>query len=183
MLTYLVLGVLYGVLANKLQFRQLEKLFCVGYAIEHLSEIGKSFVMTDGHEGGKGISLARRIVFLQEEVVYKIRRIRDQLLEVLVYGGDREHGVLPHVGVAVLEALSCGLQQGLHELGLTDFAEEAKGVAANVFVGMLQIQSNSVTADGVLLRASCTNASNMAYHTRIISCLSFPLASCLGQTS
>jgi hypothetical protein len=46
--------------------------------------------------------------------------------------------------VAVLEALSRRLQQGLHELGLANFAEEAKSVSANVFVGMLQIQSNSV---------------------------------------
>jgi hypothetical protein len=119
---YLVLAVLNGILANKLQLRQLEKLFCVGYAIEYLAEIGESFVMAYGHEGGKGISLARRVVFFQEEVVYKIGRVRDQLLEVLEYACDGEYGVLPDIGVAVLEALPCGLQQGLHELGLADFA-------------------------------------------------------------
>jgi hypothetical protein len=135
--THLVLAVFDGILANKLQFGQLEKLLCVGYAVEYLAEICKSFVVTYSHEGRKGISLARCVVFVFEKFVYKIGRVRDQLLEVLKYGRDGEHGILSNVGVAVLEALPSRLQQGLHELGLANLAEESKGVSSDVFIGML----------------------------------------------
>jgi hypothetical protein len=63
---------------------------------------------------------------------------------VSVDGRNGEYRVLSDVCVTVLEARSCGRKQGLDELGLSKLAEEAEGVAADVFIGMLKVVSDSI---------------------------------------
>lgn len=59
-------------------------------------------------------------------------------------GSDSEDSVLSDVGMSVLKARSCRGQEGFDELGLSQLAEEAKGVASNVFVGVLKIVTDTV---------------------------------------
>lgn len=59
-------------------------------------------------------------------------------------GGDGVDCVFADVGVAVLETGACGGEEGLDELGLAEFAEEAEGIAANVFVGVLEVVADAV---------------------------------------
>jgi hypothetical protein len=45
----------------------------------------------------------------------------------------------------MLQARTCGGEEGLNELWFAEFGEESEGIASNVFVGMLQIVANAVT--------------------------------------
>ena len=68
----------------------------------------------------------------------KIWRIGDEVLEVAVDGVDRKDGVLPDVGVTVLEARAAEGNKRLKDLHvLGELLEEAEGSSPNVFVGML----------------------------------------------
>ena len=58
--------------------------------------------------------------------------------------GDGKDGVLADVGMAMLEAGSCGREEGLDQFRFAELAEEAKSVAADVLVGMLQVVSDAV---------------------------------------
>jgi hypothetical protein len=49
--------------------------------------------------------------------------------------------------MAVLEAGSGGSKEWFDEFSLTQFAEKAKGVAADVFVRMLEIHSDAVASE------------------------------------
>lgn len=46
--------------------------------------------------------------------------------------------------MSVLEARSCRGKEGFDELGLSQLAEEAQGVASDVFVGVLKVVTDTV---------------------------------------
>lgn len=85
----------------------------------------------------------------------------------------------------MLQTRTCGGEEGLNKLWFAEFGEESEGIASNVFVGMLKIVANAVTAKGKIVRQeiSYSNGQGDPYQTRIISCLSLPVESCLGQIS
>jgi hypothetical protein len=107
---YLVLRICDGVFSNELQFRQLQKFLCIWYTIEHFAQVFQCFVMTDAHQCSKCVSFAGGVVFLLQEVEYKIWRIGNELFEMLVYRGYRKYSILANVDVTMFEALSCGLE-------------------------------------------------------------------------
>jgi hypothetical protein len=49
----------------------------------------------------------------------------------------------------VLETLSSRCEQRLNELGLTQLTQEAEGVAADVFVGVLKVHADTVAVQRV----------------------------------
>lgn len=66
---------------------------------------------------------------------------------MLVDGCDGEDGVLADVGVAVLQTRPRGGEEGLDELWLAKLAEEAKGIAPDVLVRVLEIVPDTVAAE------------------------------------
>lgn len=76
-------------------------------------------------------------------------------------------------------------KEGLDQFRFAELAEEAECIAANVFVRMLEIVTDTVAIEiGDVSRASSKGIDRIpAYQTRIISCFSLPLESCLGQIS
>ena len=99
-----------------------------------------------------------------------------------VDGSDGENGIFADVGMAMLEAGSGWRKQRFNEFGLAKFAEETEGIATNVFVRMLEVHSNAIAANSQYHFCSYKSECS-TYHTRIISCFSFPLASSFGQIS
>lgn len=63
---------------------------------------------------------------------------------MLVDGRDGKDRVLAHVGMSVLEAGSGRGEEGLEQLGLPEFGDEAQSVASNVLVGVLQVVPDTV---------------------------------------
>lgn len=195
-MSHLVLGVLHSILADELELDQLEELFRVGNPLKDRAEVYQSPVMVDGGKGGKGIPLAGGVGFALEEGADEVGRIGNEGGRVLVDGCDGEDGILAHIGVAVLETLHCGGQEGLDEFGLAELAQEAEGVAADVLVGMLKIVPDTVATKeerkkkGTRLLVPGSKAAGdelgglgSTNQTRIISCFSLPLESSLGQIS
>jgi hypothetical protein len=56
---------------------------------------------------------------------------------MLVDGGDGENSVLADIRMSVLQARSRRGQERLDEFRFAEFAEEAQGIASNVFIGVL----------------------------------------------
>lgn len=140
--------------------------------------------MADGHKGRERIALAGVIALRAQERFEQLWGVGDERLGVLVYRCDSPDGIFPHVSMAVVQARARGGEKGLDKFGLAEFAEEAKSVAAHVFVRVLEVISNSVARWSVLSgRSSASGASFRPYQTKIISCFSLPLASSFGQIS
>lgn len=152
--------------------------------------------MIDADKGGERIPLGSGVTFGLEKSRDQVRGVGNEGWGVLVNGGHGEDGVLADVRMAVLEARSGGGQERLDQFGLAKLAEEAQGVAADVLVGVLEVVSYAVAAGQTLSVRMETRDSQdwggegrkqqlivVAYQTRIISCLSFPPASSLGQIS
>lgn len=59
-------------------------------------------------------------------------------------GGDSENRILSNICVPVLQAKSCGREQRLNEFRLPEFAEEAKSVAPDVLIGVLQVVKDAI---------------------------------------
>jgi hypothetical protein len=64
---------------------------------------------------------------------------------VLVDSGNSKDSVLSYIGMAVLKAGTRRGEERLDELGFSKLAQESQSVASNVFVGMLEIISDTVT--------------------------------------
>jgi hypothetical protein len=82
------------------------------------------------------------------------------------------------------KARTDGGDQGFEQLRLSNLLEETQGSTADVLVGMLEIVTDRVAVSldsvhGAMARFETADA----HQTRIISCLSFPCSSSLGQTS
>lgn len=75
----------------------------------------------------------------------------------------------------------------LDEFGFAEFADEAQGVAADVFVGVLEVHADAVAGLVLvcLVRRHCAVefAGVMSHQTSIISCFNFPFESSFGQIS
>lgn len=142
--------------------------------------------MADGHEGCECIALAGAVGLRIEERLDKLRSIWDQRLRVLEDRSDSPHGVLADIGVAVIQAGACGREEGFNEFRFSELAQESQGVSSDVFVGVLKIVTDTVTAQkDRLLESMAYNVGmrQVPYQTRIISCFSLPFASSFGQIS
>ena len=101
--------------------------------------------MADGHESGEGIALAGAISLRLEEGLNKFWSIRDERLGVLIDRSDSPNCILPYVGVTVFQARTRGREKGLDKFRLAELAQESKGVASNILVGVLKVIPNTVT--------------------------------------
>lgn len=109
---------------------------------------------------------------------------------MLVDGSRGKDGILPDIGMTVLETGSRGGEEGFYELGLAELGQEAEGVAANVLIRVLEVIPDAVAGSHQHMSSRWSigtkkgGAENGSTHqTRIISCLSFPLESCFGHIS
>ena len=84
------------------------------------------------------------VTFASEEGLKKFRSVRNQRFGKVVYGGDGKHGVLPDVGMSMLQAGSGRRKERLNQLGLPKLAQKSEGIAPDVLVGMLQIVTNAI---------------------------------------
>jgi hypothetical protein len=100
--------------------------------------------MTYAHKGSKGISLARGVIFRLQEGIYQFRGIGHQLLEICVYGGNCEDGILSHISMSVFETLTSRLYERLHEFCITDLGKESQGIATDILVWMLEVETDTV---------------------------------------
>ena len=142
--------------------------------------------MINAGKGGKCVSLAGGIGLALQESSDELRSIGDEGRRMREDGRDGEDGILANVCVAVLEAESRGGEQRLDELGFPQLAQEAESIASDVFVRVLQVMQNAITIQKQSQSTKNPPESQRVqttYHTRIISCLSLPWASSLGQIS
>ena len=79
----------------------------------------------------------------------QLRGVGNETFGVLEDRSHSKYSILANICMSVLEARSCGGEKGFNELSFTKFAQESERVASNVFIGMLEIISNSV-ARGIL---------------------------------
>ena len=147
--------VLDRVLSDELQLNELQQFACVGDAFEYRAQILQCFFVADAHESRKCVALACVVALRFKEGLDEFGGVWHESLVVLVDGGDCEDGVLADVGVPVLEALSRGCKEGLHEFGFTQLAQEAQGVAADELVGVLEVHSNAVAVQRVSVHPGC----------------------------
>lgn len=143
-LPHLILRVLDRILPDKFQLHQLQQLIGIRDAIERRRQVLQGLLVADGHESGKRITLAGAIRFGFEEGLDELWGVRDEVFRVLIDRGNRPHGVLPHVRMTVFQARASGGEQRFDEFWFPEFAQEPQGIAANVFVGMLQVITDSV---------------------------------------
>lgn len=101
---YLVLRVLDGIFPDELQLDQLQELIRVGYPIKGTTQVFKCLLMADTDERSEGVSLAGVIALRLEEGGDEIGSIGDEGLRMLVDGGHGKDGVLPNIGMTMLEA-------------------------------------------------------------------------------
>lgn len=142
--------------------------------------------MVNARKSGKCISLAGGIGLALQESSDELRGVGDEGRRMREDGRDGEDGILANVCVAMLETESRGGEQGLDELRFPQLAQEAEGIASDVLVRVLQVMQNAIA-----IRKQSQSTKNppesqqvqTTYHTRIISCLSLPWASSLGQIS
>lgn len=107
--------------------------------------------MVNADKRGEGIPLACGVVFGLEEEGNKLGGIWYQRWGVLEDGSDGEDSILAHVCVTVFETGSGGGEERFDELGFAELAEEAKGVASDVFVRMLEVVPYAVAYQDHLL--------------------------------
>lgn len=100
---------------------------------------------------------------------------------MLVDGCNCKNGVLSDVSMSMFQTGSCRRKKGFDQLRLAEFTKEAEGVSPDVFVGMLEIISDTVA--GILVSQNLLIGNEVVYQTRIISCFSLPFESSLGQSS
>lgn len=142
-------------------------------------------------QSGEGVPFACRVALGLEECGDEVGGIWYEGGRVLEDGGDGKNGVLADIGVTVLETRPRRGEKGLDELWLAKLAEETQSIASDVLVGMLKVVPNTVTmkssASVEYVVASSLEPRRVhmveTYQTKIISCLSFPPASSLGQIS
>jgi hypothetical protein len=74
----------------------------------------------------------------------QLRGVGNETFGVLEDRGHSENSILANVCMSVLEARSRRGEKGFYKLSFTKLAQESKCVASNIFIGMLEIISNSV---------------------------------------
>jgi len=149
--TYLVLGVLNCIFADKFNLNKLQKLLRVRYAVKNLAKVGKRSVMVYASKSSESIALAGCVALSFEESRDEIGSVRDKRGGVLENGRHGEHGVLPDVGMAVLKAGAGRGQQGFDELGFSKLAEETECVSTNVLIGMLEVIADAIATQAPVL--------------------------------
>lgn len=95
-------------------------------------------------QGGEGVPLARGVALGLEEGGNQVGCIWDQRGRMLKDGGNGEDGILPYIGVTMLETRSGGGEEGFDELGFAELAQEAQSIASDVLVGMLKVVSDAI---------------------------------------
>lgn len=96
----------------------------------------------------ESVALACGIRFCNQEGCQQLWSVGDEMLKFAIYGIDGEDGVLSNVGVPMFKACATGRDEGLEEFGVfSDFLEETKGSATDVFVRMVEVVSNGVAVN------------------------------------
>lgn len=102
--------------------------------------------MANGHESGKRIAFAGAVGFTAEEGLDEIWCVRDERFRVLEDRSNGPNGVLPDVCVTVFQTRACGGEERFDEFRFPELAQESQGIASDVFVGVLQVITNSVAS-------------------------------------
>ena len=92
------------------------------------------------------------VVLSVQEGFNELGRIRNKGFGMLVNAGNRKDGILADVGVAMLQTGPSGGEEWFDELCLPQFAQEAEGVASNIFIRVLEIASYSIAVSCLLTK-------------------------------
>lgn len=137
--------ILDGILANEFEFDELQKFIGVRDGIKDSAEICEGLLVVDRCQRSECVSLASIVALGLKESIQEICGVWDEGFGVLENGCDSENGILSDVCVAVLETGARRGKERLDKFGLTELAEEAQRVTADVFVGVLEVISDAVT--------------------------------------
>lgn len=88
-------------------------------------------------ESCKGIPLARVVTLALKKSLEKFRSVGNQDLGKMVYRRNGEDGILPNIGVSMLQTRSGGRKERLNQFRFSKLTQESKSVASNIFIGML----------------------------------------------
>lgn len=138
---------MHGILPQELQLSQLEEFIGVGNGVKGRAEILEGLLVADRHERCKGIAFAGTVGLGLKEGLEKFGSIGDERLGVLE---DRSHGPdrsLAHVGMSVFQTRAGRGKERLDEFGFAQLAQEAEGITPDVFVGMLEIVTDTVAVE------------------------------------
>lgn len=94
---------------------------------------------------GVWVSIGVQATYSNEEVVNEFRSIGAKVIKVLVNVVKSQDGIASHIRVSVLKVGADGRKQRFQNFGLLQFAQETQGRTTNVFVGVNQVITQSVT--------------------------------------
>lgn len=134
------------VFPDKLELDQLQEFLGVRNAIKYGAQVSQCLVVADAGEGSKAVPLARRVALAFEECGNEVGGVGDEGGRVLVDGCYGENGILPYVGMTMLETGPRRGEERLEELGFPQLAKEAQCVAADILVRVLQVVPDAVAA-------------------------------------
>lgn len=213
-ITDLVSSVGLAVLADQLKNGKLQELVKAGDEREDLLQVLDGQRTVDVAKDNKSVSAAGHVSLAGQEGLNDLGGIGEQVIKVTVNGANRKDGILAHIRVAVF--LSYGakyrryvsapeevrvkgntrtyqtrahtLNQRLKHFGLANLAQETQGRTTNVLIGVLQVVSQRIAAEGwrqfarygLGLLCFCVV---VTYQTRMNSSLSLPSGLVLGQIS
>ena len=113
---------MHGILAYEFELHQLKQLVCIGYAVKSSAKIFQRLIMVHRTESGKRISLASVVTLAFEKRLEEFRRVWNQDLRKVIYGGNGENGVLADVGMSMLQTGPGRRKEGLNQLGFSKLA-------------------------------------------------------------
>ena len=112
--------------------------------VEHLQDVLHCLRHRAVRQEHERVSLARRVGLGNEECLNEFRRIGDEVLKFAVDRVDGEDGILPDVGVTVLETGSTDGDEGLENLNVFgNLLEETQCCSSNILIWMLLVTSPS----------------------------------------
>lgn len=136
--SYLVRRLLLAVQPDDLDNAHLQQLVHTRDLVKHLHNVLDRLRHRAVREEHERVPLARRVRLRREERLQQLGRVGDEVLELAVDRVHREHRVLAHVRVPVLEARAAYGHERLEQLlVLGDLLQEAERRAADVLVGVL----------------------------------------------
>ena len=153
---HLVLRVLHSILPDKFQLHKLQQFVGIRDAVESRSQVLQGLLVADRHECGECIALTGTVSFGLEEGLDELRGVRDERFRVLVDRCYSPDCILSHICMAVFQTRACGGQERLDEFRFSEFAQESQGIASDVFIGVLQVVTDTVAiwTDMVILDCS-----------------------------
>jgi len=88
---------------DELKLTELKQLVRIGYAVKHFAQICQCLVVADQRQRNESIPLTGMVVFVLQESLDEVWRIRYELLGVLKYRGNCEDSVLANVSMTMFQ--------------------------------------------------------------------------------